>query len=480
MIEFMSNKTPKTRFCPSPTGLMHLGNVRTALFSALLAQKLQGIFLLRIEDTDQVRSQPEFTQAIFEDLRWLQLEWQEGPEHDHGHGPYWQSERQTIYNDYYHTLNQQGLAYPCFCSELQLALSRKTQLAAGKPPRYPGTCRHLTAEQLALKREQNLPETLRFRVASDQYTVFNDLVRGEQRFTNNDMGDFIIRRTDGTPTFMYSNAIDDALMEVTHALRGEDHLTNTPRQIMLLHALQLTAPAYGHIPLIVGEDGSPLSKRHGSRSIRELRTEGFLPPTIHNYLARLGHYYENDAFMNLAELAEQFSISTLGKSPARFDANQLLRWQKEAILHSPSDHLQHWLHDNARELIPASTLPLFLEIVKPNLIFPQEINNWAEWLFAKTLHYNLDQKEILRAAGQTFFATALAALEQPETNFSKINHLLQEKLSIKGKALFQPLRIALTGQLHGPEMDKIFELLGKERIHNRLQNCLELTAIAGF
>jgi glutamyl-tRNA synthetase len=471
----MPYTTPKTRFCPSPTGLMHLGNLRTALFSALLAKKLNGIFLLRIEDTDRARSKPEFTQAIFEDLRWLQLEWQEGPEHDKGHGPYWQSERQAIYDHYYQIILEQGLAYPCFCSEQQLALTRKAQLSAGKPPRYPGTCRALTREQVADKRNQGLPEVVRFRVPADQYTVFNDLVRGEQRFANNDIGDFIIRRADGTPPFMYSNAIDDALMEVTHALRGEDHLTNTPRQIMLLQALHLPAPAYGHIPLIVGPDGSPLSKRHGSRSVQELRAQGFLPAAIHNYMARLGHYYENDAFMDLPQLAERFSISALGKSPARFDSNQLLHWQKEALLHSSTQHLENWLNETARQLIPAATLPLFLEIVKPNITFPQEINQWAEWLFATSLHYDLPQQEILRAAGHAFFTTALTAVEQPSANFATVSQALKEKAGAKGKALFQPLRVALTGQLHGPEMDKLFELLGKERISKRLQDCLELT-----
>jgi glutamyl-tRNA synthetase len=473
----MSNALLKTRFCPSPTGLMHLGNLRTALFSALLAKKMNGIFLLRIEDTDRARSQPEFAQAIFDDLKWLGLEWQEGPDYDRGHGPYWQSQRQAIYDHYYQIISAQGLTYPCFCSEQQLTLTRKVQLASGKPPRYPGTCRLLTSTQIAEKRAQNLPETLRFHVPLDQYTVFNDLVRGEQRFSNNDIGDFIIRRADGTPPFMYCNAIDDALMEVTHALRGEDHLTNTPRQIMILQALHLPAPQYGHIPLIVGADGSPLSKRHGSRSIQELRAQGFLPGAINNYLARLGHYYENDSFMDLSELAAQFSIASLGKSPARFDNSQLLYWQKEAVLHSVTEKLETWLTETARQRIPTMEIKRFLEIIKPNITFPQEVNDWAEWLFASTLNYDAEQHEILRTAGQAFFTTALAALEQPHADFASVSRALKEQLGLKGKALFQPLRIVLTGQLHGPEMDKLFQLLGIDRMRHRLRNCLaQLTA----
>jgi glutamyl-tRNA synthetase len=271
---------------------------------------------------------------------------------------------------------------------------------------------------------------------------------------------------------MYCNAVDDALMGVTHTLRGEDHLTNTPRQIMLLQALNLPIPNYGHIPLIVGADNSPLSKRHGSLSVQELRSQGFLPAAIHNYLARLGHYYENDAFMELAELANQFSLATLGKSPAKFDTNQLLHWQKEAVLHSSADKVASWLSDAARQLIPAAQINLFITAVKSNITFPQELNDWAEWLFAPSLHYGNEQQEILRAAGNDFFTTALAALEQPQANFSSVNQALKEKLGLKGKALFQPLRIVLTGQLHGPEMDKLFELLGPDRLRQRLQNGL--------
>ncbi len=230
----MVNKNTKTRFCPSPTGLIHLGNARTALFNALLAMQYQGTFLLRIEDTDVQRSKKEYYHTLTEDLLWLGLEWQEGPEKDQGKGPYFQSERQQIYHHYYQELAQKNSAYPCFCTEEELALMRKVQRASGKPPRYAGTCFGLSQETITQKLALGLKPTLRFHVPNDCCIEFEDLVRGVQKFSGRDIGDFIIRRADGTSPFMFCNAIDDALMGVTHALRGEDHLTNTPRQLLIL------------------------------------------------------------------------------------------------------------------------------------------------------------------------------------------------------------------------------------------------------
>lgn len=277
----------KTRFAPSPTGLLHLGNVRTALFNALYARHGGGVFLLRIEDTDLERSRGEYILSLMEDMHWLGLDWQEGPEADDTHGPYAQSQRGEIYRRYFDELEEQGLAYPCFCSQRELELSRKTQLASGRPPRYAGTCAHLTAEERQKRLDKGIQPTLRFRVENGAVVQFNDLVRGPQAFPTDDIGDFVIRRAEGSAAFFFSNAIDDALMDVTHVLRGEDHLTNTPRQILLQQALGLATPHYGHISMIVGADGAPLSKRTGSRSVRELREAGYLPLAVVNYLARL-------------------------------------------------------------------------------------------------------------------------------------------------------------------------------------------------
>lgn len=469
----MKNTPLKSRFCPSPTGMMHLGNTRTALFNALLARHADGIFLLRIEDTDKLRSEERYTDVLMADLLWLGLPWQEGPEHDLGAGPYWQSQRQAIYDRYYREMEQSGLAYPCFCSEQQLNLHRKIQRAAGKPPRYPGTCRQLSPAQIQEKIDQGLQPALRFAVPEHAEVVFTDLVRGEQRFSTDDLGDFIVRRADGTPPFMFCNAIDDALMGVTHALRGEDHLTNTPRQILILQALKLPIANYGHITLIVGPDGSPLSKRHGSRSVNELREEGFLPIAIVNYLARLGHYYEDDSFMSLQQLAAKFSLNNLGKSPARFDATQLLRWQKEAVSRLTPEQLWNWLGANVQALIPIEKRDLFIAAVQPNIAFPNDAIVWATIFFGDELTPSAEARTILADTPKAFFEVAADALNNTGADFAALSKVLKEKLNVSGKNLFQPLRAVLTGELHGPEMAKIFELLGEKKIRQRFKNQLD-------
>ncbi|MGH8369745.1 MAG: glutamate--tRNA ligase, partial [Gammaproteobacteria bacterium] len=255
--------TIRTRFAPSPTGHLHVGNARTALFNALFAAHMGGTLILRIEDTDAERSKREFEAGLIRDLSWLGVVWQEGPDRDGARGPYRQSERGAIYAEQVERLQTQGHAYPCFCTPAELALSRKAQLAAGKPPRYAGTCAQLGKPQIEARLAKGLKPALRFRVPAKGETVFEDMIRGHQVFANQDIGDFIIQRADGSPAFFFSNAVDDALMGVTHVLRGEDHLANTPRQLLLLAALELSAPQYAHLSLIVGEGGAPLSKREG-------------------------------------------------------------------------------------------------------------------------------------------------------------------------------------------------------------------------
>lgn len=467
----MSEVSPKTRFCPSPTGYLHLGNARTALFNILLAKEQKGIFLLRIEDTDKERSKSEYVTALMEDLHWLGLDWQEGPEEDMGHGPYYQSERQAIYDEYYHLLEKQGKAYPCFCTEEELAIMRKVQRASGRPPRYAGTCYGLSFEEIQQKLSGGLKPTLRFHVPNDVMIEFQDMVRGLQRFSSHDIGDFIIRRTDGTSPFMFCNAIDDAMMGVTHALRGEDHLANTPRQILILRALNLSIPQYGHISLIMGQDGSPLSKRHGSRSIRELREAGFFPQAVNNYMARLGHYYEDDSYMNLAELANKFALTHLGRAPARFDFSQLLRWQQEAIAHQDNTTLWNWMGKNVSKIVPAELQTQFIDTIKHNISFPEDAEKWARIFFERefTMH-----PDIAKNAGTHFFATAILAVKLYQQDFKSISDYLQTELSVKGKMLFQPLRMALTGELHGPEMAAIFKILPVAEIEVRFQQAKDL------
>ncbi|PNT89176.1 glutamate--tRNA ligase [Coxiella burnetii] len=463
----------KSRFCPSPTGLMHLGNARTALFNYLFAKSKDGIFLLRIEDTDVERSKETFDLGLQEDLRWLNLEWQEGPGAGEGNGPYHQSKRQAIYDDYYQRLEEADQAYPCFCSEEQLRLSRKIQRSAGKPPRYAGTCRSLSAAEIEKKKAEGLQPALRFRVPDDEVVVFADLVRGEQRFQTNDIGDFIIRRANGTSPFMFCNAIDDALMGVSHVLRGEDHLTNTPRQLLILQALELPVPTYAHIALIVGPDGSPLSKRHGSRGIKELRDNGYLPLALTNYLARLGHYYASDELLSLAELAKGFNVESLSKSPAKFNAQQLDYWQKQTVNQLPNDDFWEWAGSELQSQIPTDKDDLFLTTVKPNVSFPRDVAYWVNVCFGKTLNLETAQSELLRATGNRYFEEAFEAFKKFGKDLNSVVSHLKEKLNLKGKPLYQPLRIALTGAEHGPELAKLILIMDYETIQNRLQEACQ-------
>jgi len=460
----------KSRFCPSPTGHLHLGNTRTALFNVLLAQNQSGKFLLRIEDTDKSRSFEHYTQALIDDLRWLGLDWQEGPIVEGPHSPYFQSKRQAIYDEYYTKLIQHKLAYPCFCSDSELAIMRKVQLASGQPPRYDGKCLTLTTTQIEEKVAKGLLPTLRFHVPEQQTVEFTDLVRGIQRFNTNDIGDFIVRRADSTASFIFCNAIDDALMGVTHALRGDDHLTNTPRQLLVLKALGLPAPQYGHIALIVGNDGSPLSKRHGSRSLVELREEGFLPGAVVNYLARLGHSYKQTGYLSLAELAAHFSVQNLGSAPSRFDEEQLLYWQKSAFIKLSDEQAWRWLGKEIKDRVPEDKQDIFMRVIKPNLCFPRDSDVWIDNLFGPIpLDYSPEHCTILINAGALFFETAILIINQVSADFKAFSEQLMQTLQIKGKTLYEPLRVALTNQLHGPEMAGLFALLGAEKIKCRLE-----------
>ncbi len=472
----MTIETVKTRFAPSPTGYLHLGNVRTALFNALLARRQGGRFLLRIEDTDQERSRPEYVAALLEDLRWLGLDWQEGPEVGGPHAPYAQSARTAIYAQYYQRLEAQEQAYPCFCTPAELALSRKVQLAAGRPPRYTGVCARLSATERQQRQERGLQPTLRFRVPVGRLVEFTDLVRGSQRFASDDIGDFVIRRADGSPQFFFANAVDDALMGITHVLRGEDHLANTPRQLLLLEVLGLSAPHYGHLALIVGADGGPLSKREGDLSLRELRAAGYLPEALLNYLARLGHAYERDVWLELAELATGFSTERLGRAPARYDEAQLLHWQSEAVQHATPERLWDWMGSAVHAQTPPACRNEFITAVRPNVRFPADAAFWAERLFGADLTPSDDNRAVIAAAGPAFFAQALAAYTEHGAAYQPLVEELKQRTGLKGKNLFMPLRVALTGETHGPELGRILALVPPDLARRRLEACMSPSA----
>lgn len=453
----------KTRFAPSPTGLIHLGNARTALFNRFFGE----VFGVRIEDTDQSRSRLEFVEALLEDLTWLGLEWEFGPTVAIPN-EYFQSQRIAIYARYYSRLEENGLAYPCFCTAEELALTRKVQLSQGLPPKYSGKCAHLGPNEIAQKLAQGLKPALRFRVPTGQTVAFEDLIRGPQRFATDTIGDFIIRRADGTPSFFFCNAIDDALMGITHVLRGEDHLANTPRQLLILQALDLPAPRYGHIPLILGEDGAPLSKRNGSVSIKELREKGYLPQAVVNFLARLGHSYAEEKILSIPELTTNFRLEKVHLAPARFDPKQLDFWQTLAVRTVSDEDLWDWLGKAIRALIPPAAQDQFLTLVRSNCTFPNQAKIWAEILFCDSYPITEAAQKVLVQTPPDFLRLALEAAYLHPENYSGFITALRVHSGRRGKELFEPLRAALTGRLDGPELGQIYALLGPKRVSRRL------------
>jgi glutamyl-tRNA synthetase len=450
-----------TRFAPSPTGSLHLGNARTAFFSYLWARKSGGRFILRIEDTDVERSQVRFRDELMADMRWLGLDWDEGPDIGGPSAPYSQAERGEFYATLYSRLEAEGLAYPCYCTAEDLELSRKLQRMAGKPPRYAGTCRHLTAAQRAERETRGLKPTLRFAVPGDQIIEFTDAVHGPQRFASNDIGDFIIRRDVGTSAFFFCNAVDDSVMGVTQVLRGDDHLTNTPRQLLLLDALGMRRPGYGHVGLLVGEDGAPLSKRHGSTSAHEFRERGFLPAAVLNHLYRLGHASDVDGWLPVTDMPAHFRPEHLGRAPARFDESQLMHWQKMAVERMSAGQVAEWLG--------AGDTPEFVELVRHNVVLPGDAVPWRAVARGELPPLGPDEQLIVAAAGPPFFSAAVDAFDQSSSDLKQLTKILKERTGRKGSDLFMPLRVALTGQAHGPELAPLLKLMPPETARRRLK-----------
>jgi glutamyl-tRNA synthetase len=374
-----------------------------------------------------------------------------------------------IYQTHVEKLLKEGKAYYCYVTEEEQAEMKRLAQLERRPPRFDNRGREFTKDEIEKRKARGIKPTIRFQLPENEIITFTDMVRGEQRFDSNDLGDFVIRRADGTAPFMYGNAIDDALMGVTHVLRGEDHLTNTPRQIAILQALNLPVPTYGHIALIVGADGSPLSKRHGSRSLRALREEGFLPLAIVNYLSRLGHYYGHDQFPSLDELAVQFKVESLSKSPAKFNEQQLLFWQTQTVMQLSDNAFWKWVGPSIQSIVPDDKQHEFVATIKPNVQFPIEVKQWAEALFAELPSFNAAQEAVIQSAGKDYFSEAIIALETHGADAEKITNHLKEKVGVKGKALFMPLRIALTGHEHGPDLAVLFSLISAKTMKRRFE-----------
>jgi len=459
---------PVTRFAPSPTGELHLGNARTALFNLLLARQGAGRFVLRIEDTDADRSREAHTAALLRDLRWLGIDWDAGPDREDESGPYRQSQRGALYTQYFAELERQGAVYPCFCTPLELSLARRAQQAAGKPPRYPGTCRDLSAPQRAQRHAQRLPATLRFRVPPGERVAFEDLVHGPQSFLTEDIGDFVVRRADGSAAFFFSNAVDDARMGVTLALRGEDHLTNTPRQLLILAALGLPAPAYGHVALIVGADGAPLSKRHGAVSVREYRERGYQPAALLNHLFRLGHSSAQHGLLALDEMADAFDVTHLGRAPARFDEQQLNVWQKDAVHRLSVEAARDWLAAVLPAALDERAARAFSAALLPNLVLPEDARPWVDIVFGGPPALEPAGEQLVRQAGSDYFSAAAAAAARDGNDLPAIAAAVRAATGRKGADLYMPLRLALTGRAHGPELAPLLKAMPAGKARERL------------
>ena len=457
-----------TRFAPSPTGELHLGNARTALFNQLLARHAGGRFLLRIEDTDSERSLEAHIAALMADLRWLGIDWDAGPGREDERGPYRQSQRGALYARYFAELVDQGAVYPCFCTPLELELSRRAQLAAGRPPRYGGTCRNLSDAERARRGGAGAAATLRFRVPPGERVTFADFVHGPQSFPTDDIGDFVVRRADGSAAFFFSNAVDDARMGVTLALRGEDHLANTPRQLLILAALGLPAPAYGHVALVVGADGAPLSKRHGAMSVREYRERGYLPAALVNHLFRLGHSTPLHGLLTLAEMAQAFDPAHLGRAPARFDEQQLDVWQKDAVHHLSAEAARVWLAPLLPPGLEERAASAFVSAVLPNLVLPEDARAWVDIVFGGPPPLEPAAEEVVRQAGSGYFAAAAAAAARDGNDLPAIAGAVRAATGRRGAALYMPLRVALTGRSHGPELAPLLKAMPAGTARERL------------
>jgi glutamyl-tRNA synthetase len=459
----------RLRFAPSPTGHLHVGNARTALFNWLLARGQGGTFVLRIEDTDFERSTRESERSMIEDLRWLGLDWDEGIEAAGDYGPYRQSERLHIYRAHAVELMSRGQAYRCFCSAEQLEADRQEALNHGRPPKYVGRCRTIPADDARRRVESGEPAVIRFRVPEQRDVVFTDLVRGEVRFSTDVIGDPVLVRSDGIPAYNYAVVVDDALMAITHVIRGEDHISNTPRQILLYEAFGWTPPVFAHVSLVLGPDHSPLSKRHGATSVQEFRERGSLPEALANYLALIGWSPGNDEeLLPLEEMARRFRLEDVGHSAGVFDIEKLAWVNRHYLKVASPDRLVRlalpylrragWVAEPAdadmeflKQVVPvAAAVVDRLEQVLPRLAF----------LFDFSADRSLEAPAI-RAEAQASRAVidALADIlaEQPpmldREAFRTIAARVRERSGQKGKMLFHPIRLALTGEPEGLELD---------------------------
>ncbi len=480
----------RVRFAPSPTGYLHIGGLRTALFNYLFAKKTGGTFILRIEDTDEERSTQESVKAIFEGLTWAGLKWDEGPFQDGTfkgeHPPYFQAERadQGLYKKYIDYLLEKGLAYKCYCTPEELEEMRQQAAKEHRPPRYPGKCRNLTKEQQAELEAQGKKYVIRFKMPTEGETVFHDLIRGEVRFANKDLYDLVIQKTSGYPTYNFACVIDDHLMGMTHVIRGDDHISNTPAQIQIYKALGWEHPIMAHLSMIHGPDGTKLSKRHGDTSVLEYKKQGFLPQALINYLALLGwSTSDSQQIFAKGELEQKFDISGCQKSPAVFDTVKLTWMNGDYIRQlSPKE-----LYDAAKPFIDEAgiakgideetlTKVILLEQEKYKTL--KEIPGLIEFFFNPVKY---DEEAINKVFKTPTAKQAIELIYQsykdaPGFDAATLETIARQKAKengLKAGQVFHPLRVAVSGRTNGPTLFKMLEYLGKDLVLKRLQDALK-------
>ncbi|MFC0274113.1 glutamate--tRNA ligase [Metabacillus herbersteinensis] len=479
----------RVRYAPSPTGHLHIGNARTALFNYLFARNQGGKFIIRIEDTDQKRNIAGGEESQLKYLKWLGIEWDESVDKPGEYGPYRQSERTDIYKKYYEELIEKGLAYKCYCSEDELEKEREEQIARGETPQYSGKHANLSVEEEQELEKDGRQPSIRFRVPTGKVYRFNDMVKGEIAFESDGIGDHVIVKKDGTPTYNFAVAVDDHLMKISHVLRGEDHISNTPKQMMIFEAFGWETPIFGHMTLIVNENRKKLSKRDESiiQFIEQYEELGYLPSALFNFIGLLGWSPggEEEIF-NKDQFIEIFDPTRLSKSPAVFDT-QKLEWMNNQYIKEIDGDLLTEL--SLPHLIKAGRVAetmgdqekqwvrKLITLHQEKMSYGAEIVELTELFFNKDISYNREEQsvlddehvpEVLKA-----FSNELAALEDFSADQIKASmKAVQKATGQKGKNLFMPIRVATTGQTHGPDLPQAIEILGKETVLTRLQKLI--------
>ena len=480
----------KVRFAPSPTGDLHVGNIRTALFDWAYARHTGGTFLFRIEDTDTTRVTDEYIKAAIDTLKWLGLDWDEGPEVGGDNGPYLQSQRLDIYTHWAHTFIEQKDAYYCYCTPQELEAVREAQRAANQAPGYNGHCRELSAEQIAEYKRQERGAVVRMRMPEGT-TTFVDLIRGEMQFDHKFVPDFVLARADGSPLYTLAVAVDDVLMKVTHILRGEDLLSSTPRQIRVYQAMGLKEqeyPVFAHLPFVMGADNAKLSKRNGEVSIAWYRDKGFLPEAICNYLALLGWSPGDDREnVTMKELCELFTVEKVNSSPARFDMKKLEAINGDKIRALTIEDFLSWVLPFLIKAGVISGTPDEIELIKralpiiqERIIMFSEVPAMLNFLFVQELTIESESlPKIKDADAKVILRRSLKELEPiSEWTHITIEAVLRtsliDEMGLKPRVAFGAVRIAVTGGTVSPPLFESMELLGKEASLARISAALAL------